>query len=369
MVRVLGREIRQRDAADFDVVFGRHGDFRVRVDVFVAAAIFGAALHEDRLVVLRRPPRRLIGRRPERARGGVAQIAERAPPVARRVLAPAGDRQVFPPAVPAARVGGHDVIAAVGQQVHLGNRRVRRREHAHGGGGDRRRPARGADFRRVRLQRGSDLGNALVQQQLRRLEGRVGQEPALHGPVQQQVRERQEAHPLVMRHETAERNAGLAARHARGREIDRFIKPVRAAVAGCRQRLQILACLPGRDHQRQHRRVRRDDQIVGETALEPQPRHAERAILIDAVGVGGVVARLGNAPRHAALAAVFDLAGHDRPVGLDRAACARRSASPAAASGTRTSSRSTTTTPSRRRGWSTAGPGQTNGPAATGPGR
>jgi hypothetical protein len=35
-----------------------------------------------------------------------------------------------------------------------------------------------------------------------------------------------------------------------------------------------------------------DDQIIGETALE-STQHAKRAVLIDAVGVGGVVARLG----------------------------------------------------------------------------
>ena len=108
-----------------------------------------------------------------------------------------------------------------------------------------------------------------MQEQLGRFEVRVGEEPPLHGPVQEQVREREETHPLVMRHETVERNAGLASRHARGCEIDRFVQPVRAVVTALRQDLQILASLPGRDHQRQHRSVRRDDEIVGETALEP----------------------------------------------------------------------------------------------------
>ena len=286
----LGREIRQRDAADLDVVFWRYGNLRMRVDVVVAAAIFGAALHEDRLVLRRMTPCRLIGRRPERAGNDVAQIAEHAPPVARRIFAPARDGQILPPAVPTAGVGSHDVIAAVGQQMHLGNRSVRRLKHAHGRGGGRRRPARGADLRRVRLQRGSHLGNALAQQQLRRLEVRVGQEPALHGAVQQLVRERQQAHPLVMRHEIADRNTSLTRGHSRGREIDRFIKPVGAVVTVFRQRFQILTRFPGRDHQRQHRRVRRDDQIIGETAFESQARYAERAILINAVGVGSVVA-------------------------------------------------------------------------------
>ena len=120
----------------------------------------------------------------------------------------------------------------------------------------------------------------------------------------------------MMRHVILERRAGLATGHACGREIDRLIKAVSALVTAFSQCFQISACLQWGHHQRQNRRVWCDDQIVGETALESQPRHTECAILIYAVGVGRIVARLGNAPRHSALAAVFDLAGHDCPVGL-----------------------------------------------------
>ena len=57
-------------------------------------------------------------------------------------------------------------------------------------------------------------------------------------------------------------------------------------------------------------RVRRDDQIVGEAALAAQAGHAERLVLIVAGAIGERVRRLGNAPRHAALAAVLDLPPH-----------------------------------------------------------
>ena len=57
---------------------------------------------------------------PEAFTASFADVAERAPVVARAVLAPARDRDVAPPAVATACVRDGDVIAAVGQQVHLG---------------------------------------------------------------------------------------------------------------------------------------------------------------------------------------------------------------------------------------------------------
>ena len=50
--------------------------------------------------------------------------------------------------------------------------------------------------------------------------------------------------------------------------------------------------------------------------LKPRPGHAERAVLVVELGVGLAVARLGDAPRHAALAAVFDLPLDHGAVGL-----------------------------------------------------
>ena len=86
---------------------------------------------------------RLVRRGPERAGRHVPEVAERPPVVRGRVLAPAGDGEVLPSAVAAARVGDHDVVPAVRQQLHVRRRRVGPAERAHRDlGALRRRPAR-----------------------------------------------------------------------------------------------------------------------------------------------------------------------------------------------------------------------------------
>ena len=82
------------------------------------------------------------------------------------------------------------------------------------------------------------------------------------------------------------------------------------------ERAQVRARRLGLDHQRHHAGVRRDDQVVGEPALEAEARHAERAVLVVELRVGLVVAGLRDAPRHAALGAVLDLALDDAAIGL-----------------------------------------------------
>ena len=67
-------------------------------------------------------PAALADRRPEDEPGLV---------IARRVFAPARDRQVLPTAVPAACVGDHHVVAAVRQKLHFRGRRLRRIEDPH----------------------------------------------------------------------------------------------------------------------------------------------------------------------------------------------------------------------------------------------
>jgi ribosomal protein L18 len=59
-----GRLVGEGDATDLDVVLGRHADLRVRFDRIVAPPVFGARLHEDRLVVIGAPQGGLIRGRP-----------------------------------------------------------------------------------------------------------------------------------------------------------------------------------------------------------------------------------------------------------------------------------------------------------------
>ena len=244
--------------------------------------------------------------RPELAARQIAEVAEAAPVVAGGVLAPARDGEILPAAVAAAGVRDHDVVAAVRQQLHFRDRRVRRREHAH----RHRRQARG----RARVEATGVLQierarprNALLQEQHRRLEARVGLKSLLHRAIEQQMGERQQDHALVMRHERADHRARLAARQARGGVVDRLVEAELAFDARGGEPLQVQARRLGRHHQRERRGVGRNDEVLGQPALQPEAGHAERAVLVVEGGVDRVVARLGHAPGNAAVAAVGDL--------------------------------------------------------------
>ena len=308
------RAIRYPDAPDLDVVLRRDGDLRMRVDLAIAAPVLGARLGEDRIVGLRLPQRRLVGRGPHLAARQVAEVAERAVAIASRVLLPARDREVAPTAIAAPGVGHHDVVAAVGKQVHLRQGGIGVAEHS-----EERLVLAGALPQPGRLGgvwvEGRDLRRTLLQQALRRPEDRLGEEAALHRPAEERVGEREEAHTLVVRHERPHERELVAARQARGRVVDRFVEAVAALRAEVSEPLKICACLFRRDHQRHRGRVGRDDEILREAPLEAKPRHAEGAILVVEVGVRRIVAGLRDAPRDAPLRAVLDLATDNGLVG------------------------------------------------------
>jgi len=160
---LVRREICQGDAADFDIVFGRNGDLGVGVDLFVTASIFGPALDENGLVMVRLAARWLIGGGPENARLRIAQVAEGAPVVACGVLAPAGHGEILPTAVASSGIGCHDVVAPVREQVNFGQGGVRRGKDTHRAGLFLGRLAGGADLGGMRLQGGRDSRNTFAE--------------------------------------------------------------------------------------------------------------------------------------------------------------------------------------------------------------
>src|SRR6266568_7033857 len=103
----------------------------MRLEIEVPAAKLGPALREDRFVVFGLLERGLVRGGPEFAARTVAEIAEGAPVVGRPVFAPAGHGQILPATAAASGIGYHHVVAAVRQQLHLRNRRVRGSEHAN----------------------------------------------------------------------------------------------------------------------------------------------------------------------------------------------------------------------------------------------
>ena len=198
-------------AAQFDVVFRRHHDLGVRVELAFAHAELGARVGEDRLELLGLPLRGLVRGGPAVAAGDVAQVAEHAPVVARDVLVPARQRQLAAPAVAAAGAAQHHVVAAVRQQLHGRARAVGVGEHAQARFGRLQAAVQFGEAGRVQIL-GRGLRHAFLQQQAGGLELRVGFEAPLHRPAEQRIAQRQQAHALVVRHELPHQRRVLAQR-------------------------------------------------------------------------------------------------------------------------------------------------------------
>src|SRR5947209_17504493 len=107
----------ERNAAHLDVIFGRYADFGMNFEAGVALAKLGARLGEDGFVVFGGAQSRLISRGPKFSGGGVAQINKGSPAIASRILAPAGDGEVMPTAITAARGADDNVIAAMEEKM------------------------------------------------------------------------------------------------------------------------------------------------------------------------------------------------------------------------------------------------------------
>ena len=112
------RAVPDGGTAQLDVVLGGNDDFRMDVEVLLAAAEFRARVGEDGLVAGRLAERGLVRGGPEFSGGDVPEVAEAASGVAGPVFLPAGHGHVAEAAVAAACAADHHMIAAVGQQLH-----------------------------------------------------------------------------------------------------------------------------------------------------------------------------------------------------------------------------------------------------------
>ena len=97
------------------------------------------------------------------------------------------------------------------------------------------------------------------------------------------------------------------ARQARRRVVDRFVVAVAAFRALATEPLQVARCRRRRHHQGQRAGIRRDHQVLRQSALEPKSRHAERLIVVVRIRSERPKRTFGNAPRHATLSSVGDL--------------------------------------------------------------
>ncbi|MCY1211348.1 hypothetical protein D9M72_230590 [compost metagenome] len=305
----------QGDPPQFDVIFRGNDDFAVGVEVPVANTELRAGVGEDGFVLVRTLQRRLVRGGPELATGDIAQVAEHAPIITGGVLVPTGHGQLATAAVPAAGAADHHVVAAIGKQLHgrqtAPSVGVYPQPVFDGPGGD----AAGLMVVGV-LVFLCALGHALLQKQCACLELRIRLEALLHGTIQQQAGQCQQAHALVVGHERANHCGALPARQACLGEVDGFVQAVTSGQVLCSQGLQIPAGLLGGYQQGECRGVGRYHHVVAQAALEPQARHAERPVLVVEVRVQGVVAGFRDAPGKPHLLAVLNLPGDGGAAGL-----------------------------------------------------
>ena len=106
-------------APHFHVVFRRHGDLELRLDVGIAATEGDLVEIECRLEAVRLLTDRLVGGGPDPTRPGIAQVDEIGAGVGRRIVAPPRDRDVAPHAEAAAGIGDRRRVAPVREEVRM----------------------------------------------------------------------------------------------------------------------------------------------------------------------------------------------------------------------------------------------------------
>src|SRR5450432_4354589 len=107
------------------VVLRRNTEFGMMLKIVVTLTKLGARLSEDGLIAFGRAQRGLIGGGPKFSRLHIAQINKCPPAVARRILAPPGDREIAPAAVAATLAADGDMVATLGQEVNFRSPRRR----------------------------------------------------------------------------------------------------------------------------------------------------------------------------------------------------------------------------------------------------
>ncbi len=175
-----------------------------------------------------------------------------------------------------------------------------------------------------RARHGDRHGRALLQQQLRRLDDRLGAEPSAHRRLEQHVGQGDDRHPLVMGHVRLHDFELDALGKPRRRVVDRFVEAVSPERADGGEPPEVLARGRGVDHGGERRGVGRHDEILGEPALQAEADDAEVRVLVGEVHVARVVSRFRDSPGNAALLPVLNLPPHREAVRVLEEAPGRR---------------------------------------------
>ena len=307
--------VRQGDPPELRRVLGRNHDLGHGLDVAIAPPELHAIDRERGIVEVGVFPGGPLARRPDLVRVEVAHVDVGTPsaegvvlaeamhvhPLPRReAVASRGDQRRHFPVPEEVDARGRDLPEAhvlLGVEIRLAEQE---RRHRGGAQSDQRRADR----------------DALLEEQLGRHDPRIGVKPALHRLSVERVVERDQRHPLVMRHVGFDQDAPPARGQVRLGEVDGLVEAEGPKSALLGERAEVLRGKIGAHQRGEAGRVWRDDAVLSEPGLQPQAGHSERAILVGQPHVHEVVGRLRDPPRRAELAAILELAREDRVVRL-----------------------------------------------------
>ena len=145
-----------------------------------------------------------------------------------------------------------------------------------------------------------------------------------HHAVEHRVGERDNRHPLMMRHEISNDRDMAARGKPRRRVVERFVEAIPTLAASGFQGLEIAHRQMRLNHRGECRRIRCDDNVVAKPALKTQPGYAEIGVLIGQLEITCVKGGFGNPPRRPELEAIFDLPRDDAAFGALQQATGRR---------------------------------------------
>src|SRR4051812_35567221 len=106
--------VRESHPPQLNIIFRGNANLSMNFQPGVVLAKLGAGLRKNGFAAFGDGAAWLMRGRPELAGGYIAHVDKGSPAITCSILPPAGDREVTPAAVTAARVADHDVITAVG---------------------------------------------------------------------------------------------------------------------------------------------------------------------------------------------------------------------------------------------------------------
>ncbi len=313
----VGTVIDERDAPELGIPGVRDGHLQALDQAVVVPLVAGG------MGVKGNPrgfPGPLCGQmrdRPDVPGSLVTKVEPAAPVVPRGVRAPPGQGPAVPRAHPATGVGDEYPVAAVGQQMDLGGRRLSRNlpggDVRHGTGMARRR----CRFRARHGFRIRSAGSTLAQEQRTGLHPRFGGEAGDAIAPMQNIAHADQRHAVVVRHVALDDGTGGAHFHAPLGEVQCLVEAVMTEHA---QRFQAPEVVHGRLWAPAHgekRGVGRDHRVLVFAGRSQRQRwHPECVIGVVFGGVESVVAGFGDSPGHAGGRRVGHLRGNGGPGAL-----------------------------------------------------